>query len=126
MVTVNEPEPPVLMLEDIVHRPEWHQRAACAGMGTDQFIVAGRGHYGASARALCESCPVRAECLETARADLELVGLWGGTTTAERRKLPRGKPRQRRKAEREEELHWAEGELVEEEDALAHAADWWA
>jgi WhiB family transcriptional regulator, redox-sensing transcriptional regulator len=42
-------------------------------------------------RALCEGCPVRQECLETALADDSLVGLWGGTTDAERREIRRGR-----------------------------------
>jgi hypothetical protein len=39
--------------------------------------------------AICEVCPVRQECLEAALADPVLVGLWGGTTDAERRELRR-------------------------------------
>ena len=36
----------------------------------------------------CAICPVRTECLETALADLvEIVGIWGGTTRGERRKM---------------------------------------
>jgi len=43
---------------------------------------------------LCEDCPVRRECLEAALADPELIGLWGGSTEAERREI-----RQRRMAQ---------------------------
>jgi len=39
--------------------------------------------------AICEACPIRQECLEAVLADPDLVGLWGGTTDAERRELRR-------------------------------------
>jgi len=51
--------------------------------------VAPAGNYEA-VRALCEGCPVRQECLETALTDESLVGLRGGTTDAERREIRRG------------------------------------
>ena len=45
------------------------------------MFVRGRddGTY-AKAKELCEVCLVHRECLETAMADEELFGLWGGTT----------------------------------------------
>jgi hypothetical protein len=39
------------------------------------------------ARAVCEGCPVRQECLDVALADDSLVGLWGGFTAKERAEL---------------------------------------
>ena len=43
------------VLAGLLHRPEWHQRAACSGMGTDGFVVRHCGRYrcrsGRSARA---------------------------------------------------------------------------
>jgi len=62
-------------LEDFLRRPEWYERAACAGIGVDAF-----GGYGKYRRDLCEGCAVRQECLEAALVDDSLVGLWGGTT----------------------------------------------
>ena len=50
----------------------------------------GRTDYEA-VRALCAACPVRQECLEVALADSDLLGLWGGTTDAERRELRRSR-----------------------------------
>lgn len=44
-------------------------------------------------RLICRRCPVQQACLDYALADRELVGIWGGTTTAERQKM-----RQLRKA----------------------------
>jgi WhiB family redox-sensing transcriptional regulator len=74
-------------LEDLIGRPEWQRRAACRGEGTESFVRGpGAGTY-AKAKAFCLDCPVRAECLDTAVADSELVGMWGGTTAAERREM---------------------------------------
>ncbi len=69
-------------------RPEWHARAACRGTGTDAFFPR-RGTLYDGTRQLCAECPVREECLETALADSKLVGLWGGTTPAQRREMRR-------------------------------------
>ena len=33
------------VLAGLLHRPEWHQRAACSGMGTDGFVVRHCGRY---------------------------------------------------------------------------------
>jgi len=91
MTTPDAPEAPDVdaVLAGLLHRPEWHQRAACSGMGTDAFVIAHRAHYEDRARELCAGCAVRQECLEKALADSETVGLWGGTTPMERRVLRR-------------------------------------
>jgi WhiB family transcriptional regulator, redox-sensing transcriptional regulator len=77
-----------VMLEDILHRPEWHRDAACRGSGASGFIKSTGGAYGAT-RQKCARCPVRQQCLDFALADESIVGLWGGTTDAERRELRR-------------------------------------
>jgi len=122
-----------LTLEDFLKRPEWHQRAACRGVGVDQFIVGrGGGQYDA-ARELCAVCPVRTECLETALADPELQGMWGATSEVQRKAMRRAsgdvparrastmvvRTRRRRDVpEREVELRWTEGEIVDDEGEL--------
>jgi WhiB family redox-sensing transcriptional regulator len=75
-------------LEDFLQRPEWHERAACRGVGVDVFVV-GRGEQYDTGRLLCEGCVVREECLEVALADPELRGLWGGTSEVQRKALRR-------------------------------------
>jgi len=67
--------------------PEWHHWAACKGE-TEAFFSYDEETV-AHARAICEGCPVRQECLQTALADRNLFGVWGGTTEAERRRLRR-------------------------------------
>jgi hypothetical protein len=42
-----------------------------------------------AAKAVCAACVVRGECLAYALADPDLVGVWGGTSHAERRALRR-------------------------------------
>jgi WhiB family redox-sensing transcriptional regulator len=66
---------------------EWHKRAACKGE-TEAFFSYDDGMV-AQALAICEECPVRQECLQTAMADRNLFGVWGGTTGVERRRLYR-------------------------------------
>jgi WhiB family transcriptional regulator, redox-sensing transcriptional regulator len=79
-----------LTLEDFVSRPGWHQQAACRGMGHRAFVRGEKADYGRT-RELCDGCPVRQDCLEVALADPYLVGLWGGTTDAERRSMRRSR-----------------------------------
>lgn len=77
---------------------------ACVGHDPELFFPLGDdGPHGvvesgalaqlAEARAVCATCPVREACLDIALRRGE-VGVWGGTTSAERRAI-----RQRRRAE---------------------------
>lgn len=47
----------------------------------------------ARAKAICQRCPVRPECLEWALAIREPYGVWGGYTEAERKQVLHGKRR---------------------------------
>ena len=67
---------------------EWHQKAACRGRGPADFVRGPKSDYG-NIRELCETCPVRPECLEYALDHESLTGLWGGTTDRERRMIRR-------------------------------------
>jgi hypothetical protein len=42
------------------------------------------------AKTSCFGCPYRFRCLEYAMKNEDLIGIWGGTTEAERRKMRRG------------------------------------
>ena len=69
-------------------RPAWHRDAACRD--TDVNLFVGRhGSSTATARAICATCPVAADCLAEALADPQLVGIWGGTSARERRQMRR-------------------------------------
>ena len=64
---------------------EWREDAVCiAAPDPDLFFPAGPEDL-APARRVCLSCPVAGECLAEALGRAEIDGVWGGTTTAERR-----------------------------------------
>jgi WhiB family transcriptional regulator, redox-sensing transcriptional regulator len=77
-------------------RREWRSRANCLGTDPELFFPA--AEHGpvyevqvAAAKAVCEQCPVRAECLAEALVRLP-YGIAGGLTAEERRI---GRPRRR-------------------------------
>jgi WhiB family redox-sensing transcriptional regulator len=82
---------PFAWLASLTRRPEWHADAACRGHSPSTFVL-GRGANAAvmdRARAICDRCTVSEQCLDFALADPDAVGIWAGTTGAERRLLRR-------------------------------------
>ena len=69
-------------------RPAWTALAACRGCAPALFFPE-RGEATEAARAVCQGCPVRPECLDYALARGEDFGIWGGLSTKERRLLRR-------------------------------------
>jgi WhiB family transcriptional regulator, redox-sensing transcriptional regulator len=67
---------------------EWHLQAACRGRGPGDFVQGPKFDY-EEVREICDSCPVRLDCLEFALSDDSITGLWGGTTDVERRLIRR-------------------------------------
>ena len=71
---------------------DWRDHAACRSVDPDLFFPIGTS--GASllqideAKQICRTCPVCGPCLRRA-LDCGAVGVWGGTTEDERRKLRR-------------------------------------
>ena len=74
-------------LTTIATRPDFSQ-AACAGVDPDLFFP-GRGESVKEAKAVCEGCACRAECLQYALDNHENVGVWGMTSERERRTIRR-------------------------------------
>lgn len=66
--------------------PAWHRRARCVGAPVEMFFP-GAGSSSASAKALCHDCEVRRQCLAYALDHGPLLGIWGGTSEAERRRM---------------------------------------
>lgn len=70
---------------------DWRSSAACHGVDPDLFFPKeGTGcNAGKEAKAICATCPVRAECLEHALGFSESYdhGVWGGTSWSERRRI---------------------------------------
>jgi Transcription factor WhiB len=87
MMAPGAPELPTL--EDFLRLPPWHQRAACQGMGPGAFIRSEKADYGARRWSSATAVRSARDCPEAALADPDLVGLWGGTTDAERREIRR-------------------------------------
>ena len=61
----------------------WRSAAACAGLGTAVFYDP-RARSIATAKRICDGCPVVDDCAERARTVGEQFGIWGGQTEAER------------------------------------------
>lgn len=67
------------------HDQSWKRHANCKGLPTYLFFPdpgPNEAATVAAAKAVCESCPVRQDCLEAGL--LESRGIWGGLTTRER------------------------------------------
>lgn len=78
--------------------PPWWAEAACLGAGPRIFFPT-RGAESKTAKAICRSCPVRAECLEDALKQGYKFGVWGGLSERERRRVRRDRARRERAGE---------------------------
>lgn len=74
-----------------IYLHDWTVSARCREIGTHAFYADSNGNHDyAVARRVCQSCPVRLLCLDTAmrtEGDLpvmERAGMWGGLTPQER------------------------------------------
>lgn len=77
---------------DRAYDGHWTARAAC-GQGScppDALFVEGAAQR--EARAVCQGCPVRLDCLADALDSRADFGVWGGMTERERRALLRRRP----------------------------------
>jgi len=73
------------------HRMGWREEAACSGLDTSMFFPSVEDDQVqlAVARQVCATCPVQEACLIYAIESRQTVGIWGGATTRERRRLRR-------------------------------------
>ena len=74
----------------------WRKRGACVRVSTnsafltDLFFSAGHENEKRKiAREVCDTCPVKQECLDYALTHHERFGVWGGLTERERRRMRR-------------------------------------
>jgi WhiB family redox-sensing transcriptional regulator len=82
------------VLSFIYDEAPWMEQALCAQIDPEIFYP--EDSYGgvlghkqvATAKAICESCPVKGECLEYGMS--EEWGIWGGLTAWERRTRTEG------------------------------------
>ncbi len=70
---------------------DWWELAACQTAEPDLFFPISTEGLAeidvARARAVCQRCRIRAQCLEYAIATRQMHGIWGGLTELERRPL---------------------------------------
>jgi WhiB family redox-sensing transcriptional regulator len=73
----------------------WQERGRCRDLDPELFYPPldaetrqQRDAREEAAKAICASCPVRAECLAWALAADERLGVWGGKNERERQLLP--------------------------------------
>src|SRR5690554_5352037 len=76
----------------MIDRPAWMDRARCLHADTEIFFPEKSGST-REAKALCDVCPVRDECLAWALEEDERFGVWGGMSERERRQFKPPKPR---------------------------------
>lgn len=73
----------------------WMKQANCRGILTNIFFPEeNEVLVGAAAKKVCRRCPVKEECLQWA-LDHDEVGIWGGTTDAQRDSIRRKRHRVR-------------------------------
>ena len=66
---------------------DWRGRGVCVGVDDPDVFFPATPEFTDPARRLCHSCPVIGECLAEALSRTEVDGVWGGTTSAERRSM---------------------------------------
>jgi WhiB family transcriptional regulator, redox-sensing transcriptional regulator len=69
---------------------DWMESALCAELPeteADRTFFPQRGGSSKAAKALCQTCPVKAECLDYALEGGDRFGIWGGTSERDRRRL---------------------------------------
>jgi WhiB family transcriptional regulator, redox-sensing transcriptional regulator len=73
----------------------WLDRAACGDVDPEIFFPIGAGELAdrqvTQAKAVCQRCPVRPECLHSVQFHASNDGVWGGLDVDERRELRRGR-----------------------------------
>ena len=74
------------------HELEWRMLGACRGLDAGVFYPETDDEADV-AKAVCAECGVQAACLEYALARREKVGVWGGATERERRRILRQRRR---------------------------------
>lgn len=81
----------------ILQPVDWQVNAACNDVEPEIFFPE-RGGSSKAARAVCNECSVRDQCLEYALNNKEQFGIWGGTSERERRRLRRERARRKLRA----------------------------
>ena len=90
-------------LMDASDKMDWQEDAACRKNDNILFFGPDQGESELEkqsrelkAKAVCQTCPVREQCLEFAMETNQKYGIWGGLTDKERASLKRRRARARR------------------------------
>jgi len=75
-----------------IHEYEWRMLGACRGLDASIFYP-DTDDEAEAAKSVCEQCGVQAACLDFALSEREKVGVWGGATERERRRIIRHRRR---------------------------------
>jgi WhiB family redox-sensing transcriptional regulator len=78
---------------------DWQLDALCAQIDPEIFFPE-KGGSPAAAKKICHTCTVKDTCLEAGLAKPGTIGVWGGTTPKERRRITRGREIKRRQPTR--------------------------
>jgi WhiB family redox-sensing transcriptional regulator len=70
----------------------WRNFGRCRGLDPEIFYPSAEDE-GLEAKAICAVCPVRETCLDWALESREKIGVWGGLTEKERRRILRRRRR---------------------------------
>ncbi|QQS26471.1 MAG: WhiB family transcriptional regulator [Actinomycetota bacterium] len=76
----------------MVDKIVWRQLGACRGLDPGIFYPE-TDDEADQAKSVCADCGVRIACLEHALSSREKVGVWGGATERERRRIVRQRRR---------------------------------
>ncbi len=99
-VSISIEDPAVFPTRESIEPKVWRSDAACRDTDPDLFFPVGQTgpaiEHIENAKAVCQTCVVRVECLEYALMTNQDAGIWGGLTEDDRRKIRR----ERRKANR--------------------------
>lgn len=81
-------------------KPEWQDRARCKGMPQDGLFFAtdSQEKHLELAKAICGRCEVSKECLDYAIEQKIDVGIFGGHTALERKRMRWGRSRERKRS----------------------------
>ena len=74
---------------------DFAEYALCSQVDPELFFPE-HGHNNRPALAICQKCPVKAECLSYAVQRPELLGVWGGATVQQRIQMRHANPHLRR------------------------------
>lgn len=90
------------LLSLTIESDEWRRHAACRDTDPDLFFPVGTTGPAIeqieNAKAVCNECEARTDCLEYALATNQDSGIWGGTSEEERRQIRKQQAAARRTA----------------------------